>query len=1352
MKNSSSEKYSGVALVAVLAILVVLTILAASLTALVSIEQKSSSSQLNSQKANMLVDSAIEHAKTLIQVSANLKASNKNFRGDYLLSSFGPSAKKNKKWQNVYDRTGNLSGRYRIVVDDEAAKVNINTASLLKNSKGSGWSTSEVSLPNALGVPPKIAKNILIYKYGQNRLPGSRGDDNFNNVFVMSDGIDNNANGIIDEFNEGVNDLKEYNANFPVGDDRVFSSVTDSMKILLNSSKKITKKNRKEIRNIFPKRATLYSVDYPGSPTLPNSLPSDINAVTARQCKRLLIKANKSIPIGERSESLNQIAVNIVDYRDQNHVLSTHGSSYGVEAICFNELLANDGSECRSISDYLSRDYNEILESDDLVFTDCSVINSGTIFPDLEHKGSAYFNGQKSAWDIKFISPTKVELLGPSKNQTPNQSSYLWDIKRFTAYEKFCEMRDNLGKYPSEKKDGYLSLIWPDDFFKDCYLNIAFCDLNSLNAQSRNDVINKIQIKSSDKNGVLTLEKAVSKKEETAARCVLYSWDRSKEYFAPYIRAFIPRIYNSYMFQGLEPRTYYLPVMSNWARTEKPDILPKMGFGPYGSLPSDNRKHINHKWEYGGTGKNSKPVRSSSAGFMQLFVRSGQDVKSAENQQEYDDWSRTCNNWTASFMRPEVIELINISSKAISLRNWTLTFNTGSIVNDIGIIDFAFGRNLSGRKPDANPVIDGNGYFYLVNNLPLFRNAFSGGTPKYSWGTSSKEENPVWVIPSDSWGVQYKIKSASAANKNTVRINLKNEKFRNNQFKGEIIEATKRDGDGEIVTATGSRYAISANGSSWIEFKVTGASGDWGAYQHFLPSGGKFQPAANQIMIHGLPAKGGVVSMTLKNEYNQIVSRTVDYGFLKKDPDEWYGQSTEKTDPVRYNWTVQRSPSISGKKEYAINKSMRGTVKNPAFVKNGPFSSVVELKNIRKDKDFQNIGTTGRAKDKRSITAMLDVFANSSIRLEAADETAERKGWKVAAGIVKSSNGKSIISKGGNWENGQWKNHTLRFMTGKLSGESFPIFNNSKQKLTLINVKAHSTPKSVPNRKSLNPENGDIFSVGPGYNSPLCFTKKSNESGEWLWKKRIPVKGVYGIYIFGLNDAINTTEFLEKNNNSPLDVEVWNFFKNNYESLCKRKKYKKGDCFFAGYISPENISDDGDFKLKITSHDVVELGLKHSAKQGKKAQRNFQTGYAWFNYALISPVPVFGRVNINTANERLLGSLPGINMELAKNIARGIDSSGKPGLKPYNHLGNLLYVKGMTINILERCVNILCLNTYAYTLNIEVQIIKDSDSNGKFNEKKGDKIQAIKNCRCVIATQPTSFTNPEIIIHEKISF
>ena len=496
--------------------------------------------------------------------------------------------------------------------------------------------------------------------------------------------------------------------------------------------------------------------------------------------------------------------------------------------------------------------------------------------------------------------------------------------------------------------------------------------------------------------------------------------------------------------------------------------------------------------------------------------------------------------------------------------------------------------------------------------------------------------------------------------------------------------------------------------------------------------------------------------MTLKDEYNQIVSRTIDYGYLESEPEKWFGRSTEKTDPTHYNWVVTRKPSISGKKKLAINKSMKGKVKNPAFVKDGPFVSAAELKKIRTSKDFVNIGGgSGQGRANRAISSMLSVFGNSSIRLEAADEQAERKGWDAGIGIVKSSSGKAVVSSIGNWQKGQWKNHTLRFMTGKLAGESFPIFDNSKRQLKLTTSKNSSSPKSVPGRKSLRPARGDRFSIGPGYNSPLCYTRKSNKEGEWHWKRKVPVKGEFDLYIFGLNDGINTTEFLEENYNSPIDVFLWNFDKDEngndigYEKLCKRKQYLKEDCFYAGKIKPQNISDEGGVKMKLISHDVMEAGLKDAGKQGVKAQKRVQSGYAWFNYAVITPVPVVGRVNVNTAPERLLRSLPGIKKELAQNIVLGINNNGKAVLKPYKKLGDLLKVKGMSIDILERCANLLCLDTSAYTLNINAQTIRDINNDGKFN--KGDKIEANRSVRCVVVINPEKSGKDKIQIIEKVT-
>jgi len=85
-------------------------------------------------------------------------------------------------------------------------------------------------------------------------------------------------------------------------------------------------------------------MDKPGSPTLPNDKPSDINCFTARECRKKIDVANNNHSFEPVAENRSQLAVNIIDYRDENHVLSTLGSTYGVEAVCFNEVVANDES------------------------------------------------------------------------------------------------------------------------------------------------------------------------------------------------------------------------------------------------------------------------------------------------------------------------------------------------------------------------------------------------------------------------------------------------------------------------------------------------------------------------------------------------------------------------------------------------------------------------------------------------------------------------------------------------------------------------------------------------------------------------------------------------------------------------------------------------------------------------------------------------------------------------------------------------------------------------------------------------------------------------------------------------
>ncbi|MCK5851499.1 helix-hairpin-helix domain-containing protein, partial [bacterium] len=340
------------------------------------------------------------------------------------------------------------------------------------------------------------------------------------------------------------------------------------------------------------------------------------------------------------------------------------------------------------------------------------------------------------------------------------------------------------------------------------------------------------------------------------------------------------------------------------------------------------------------------------------------------------------------------------------------------------------------------------------------------------------------------------------------------------------------------------------------------------------------------------------------------------------------------------------------------------------------------------------------------LSALSKYMCSSQIRLESCLGNVTRVGWNQAYGEVAGSSLSSVRSKKGEWENNKWVGHTLRFLTGSLRGEKYPIISNSKNTLMLAEKNSKYIPRSSPNRKTLKPNTGNKFSIGPGYSTPMCYTRKSGESAVWTWKNVIPYPGIYNLYIHGLNDAIDTTEFLEENNNASLDVELWNYKTKEFDMLKKRGKYGKQDSFNAGKVKPENISDDGSVKIQLTAHNVIERNTDDITGKILVGSGGKQTGIAWFNYAVVTSVPVPGRVNINTASERLLSSLPGIDKKLAKNIVEGIDRNGKKDLKPYENLGGLFKVKGMTPDIFERCVNILCLDSSAFTVDVEAQILK----------------------------------------------
>jgi hypothetical protein len=353
---------------------------------------------------------------------------------------------------------------------------------------------------------------------------------------------------------------------------------------------------------------------------------------------------------------------------------------------------------------------------------------------------------------------------------------------------------------------------------------------------------------------------------------------------------------------------------------------------------------------------------------------------------------------------------------------------------------------------------------------------------------------------------------------------------------------------------------------------------------------------------------------------------------------------------------------------------------------------------------------------------MADTFSTSHIRLEACDEEAEIQGWHKAVGVVSASDLRSVQDSSANWTINQWKGQTIRFTSGPLRGESFPVSGNTRNILVISYESSGVVPRSAPGRKVLRPEKGSTFSLGPGYKSSLCYTRNSNESGEWLWRRRIPVSGTFGLYIYGLNDAIDTTEFLEENYNASIDVEVWNYTSEQFDLLRERAQYGKEDCISVGNISPDHISPDGDFRIRLTAHDIVDYTDANSKETGIAASDIGirRAEYAWFNYALITPVPVEGRININTASARLLKSIPGITPELALNIEQGLDNNGKAVLKPYRQLGDLLLVKDMDVDQFERCANLLAVDSSAYTVEVQAQTLQDKDFDGKYDPEVDD--------------------------------
>jgi len=1336
------QKINGIALVAVLAILVVLAIMASTFTVLMNIENKQSKIHMESHQLDMLVSAGLEHAKAMLTVE-ELDADRLNRIANTVVEfSQTANGEGKDRWMYIKDGTGKIIGRYRIRIEDEAAKVNVQKAFLTKNSKGTGWDTGEVVLPRALGVNPKTVKKIIDFRYGKNKLPGARGDDDQNNLILMADGIDNNANGIIDEEDEGINDPKEYNAEHLKGDDRKFSSMTELMNALTGDKNKISLNTQNQMMREIPHRATIYSCDMPGSATLPNETPSDINCMTTRECRRLLIKANAVNPFEPNSVKQMQLAANLIDYRDENHVLSTLGSTYGVEAICFNEILANDETTTidpsYAMAPFVTKSYwREICGSSDggrMLHLVDMIYNA--VPADAQN---AYAIDPRKAWridpeknigKIRFLSGDKAVITFPQAigkkgtrlsvttyyntvipEKLPGPSSrpgLRWSkatgilgsgSEQETLYRDLLKVLKKLNSTDGDRPR------FPKNYFRNSLLNI-YQWANDIN--NDNHAIGCFKILSGDQREI-----TISTKDYNSPN-VKFSPETTNEYpnlsitvnsWSPvYPSANVPRANRTYLLRARKPESgKYFKIMivrpakgrySNIAGY--PDELGVSG-NIDGSFTSD--KDFEKLWVY----NDGKPVKTKAGGWMKIMITSSPEADVTKRNGQFISYIR--------ILGAEVVEMYNASATPISLANWRVICNTGSLATQIGRIRSTeyYDQKLRRGIVDDNPVVQPRGHFYLVNDKRLFDANYGNADEK--WGSAANEQVPVFQMDEQNWGVTYKIKSTRMSygegpNKDRwgYIINIDENGLDKEIFNLETIKFVDKEG----VDDDNSWNNVMAPVLSHFIYKKN---------EIFIRPIGpdnviqKGELVGKSIMVLGMPHSGGIVSLTLKNEYDQVCARTVDYG--KVDVDE-LEVSTEKIDPTKNTWIKRQEPSIGGTENKAGNRAMHTHHNDKFFIKNGPYCSIGEARNISTGNDFERLGGSGDiSKGVSAFRALSKYMSSSHKRLESCLGDVTRVGWNQAYDEVARSSLRSVQAKTGGWKLNKWAGHTLRFLTGPLRGEKYPIISNSKKTIILAEKNTKNIPRSAPNRKAVKPNAGDKFTIGPGYATPMCYTRKSGESATWTWENVISFPGTYDLYIYGLNDAIDTTEFLEENNNVSLDVEVWNYETKEFDILKKRGQYGKQDSFNAGKIKPENISGDGSIKIRLTAHNVIERNIDDKTGKTMVGSGGKQTGIAWFNYAVVTPVPVPGRVNINTAQPRLLASLPGMNSEIAKNIFEGLDRNNKKTLKPYQNLGDVLKVKNMTPDIFERCVNILSLDSTFFTVEVEAQLLKKNLSKEK---------------------------------------
>ncbi|MFH0795966.1 MAG: hypothetical protein V2A65_02795 [Candidatus Omnitrophota bacterium] len=202
-----------------------------------------------------------------------------------------------------------IIGKYAVLVEDESSKINLNAAGNISCSGhqgvNEGWKMNEINLHQLPGLGPELAENICLWRHGDNRFPGSPYDDDGDNP-LSADGIDNNANGIIDESNENFNEPDEFRHEKPYDDDRPFLSLEE-----LKEVSGIGSEIYQGIKNLCTIFSYDKNIDGKGEARI------NLNLASLREIEEGLRRSGFT-----NEAQIYQIAVNIKDFRDKDTVPS----------------------------------------------------------------------------------------------------------------------------------------------------------------------------------------------------------------------------------------------------------------------------------------------------------------------------------------------------------------------------------------------------------------------------------------------------------------------------------------------------------------------------------------------------------------------------------------------------------------------------------------------------------------------------------------------------------------------------------------------------------------------------------------------------------------------------------------------------------------------------------------------------------------------------------------------------------------------------------------------------------------------------------------------------------------------